>query len=97
MRFPSLVTCLDGLNAGHVSQLKIPVHSTRTTLYSQRLTVLMMVCPWMFTESFIGLYLCGISKIEKLFTFCCVTLLEVFFFFLFFAFINDGRIGKKEV
>lgn len=41
-------TCLDSLNARHVSQLKIPVPSTKTTLYSQKLTMLMMVSPWMF-------------------------------------------------
>lgn len=59
------------------------VHSTRLTFYSQRLTVLMMGFPWIFTKSLIGLYLCGISIVEELFTCYCFTFPVVGLFFSF--------------
>lgn len=57
-----------------------------------------MVSPWMFTESFVGLHLCGIFRTEELFTCCCLTFPELFFFPFSFSFPSKDDIvdGEEE-
>lgn len=76
------------------------VHNTRTTLYSQKLTGVMMVSPWMFTESFVGSHLFGISKTEELFTGILLFNISRDFCFCFcFSFRSgkDGIVGEERV
>lgn len=47
-------------------------------------------------QSFVGLYVCGISKVEELFT--CLTFLVVILLFFFpFSLTKNGTVGGDEV
>ena len=76
----------------HVSRMMIPVLGPKTTLYSQRLTVLMMVFPWMFTESFVSLWHFQNRGVIGMLLFNISIVL-----FFSFCFAKDGTIDDKEV
>lgn len=72
--------------------MMIPVLGPKTTLYSQRLTVLMMVFPWMFTESFVSLWHFQNRGVIGMLLFNISIVL-----FFSFCFAKDGTIDDKEV
>ena len=73
--------------------MMIPVLSSpKTTLYSQRLTVLMMVFPWMSMESFVSLW-----HFQNKGVICMLLFKMSIVLFFSFCSTKNGTIGDKEV